>query len=657
MVSIFEPAKTKETFLKQININNLYKFKEKANKSSLVPFLSNTEKLFEKIEETPGPGQYNIQNVQDDYEHKKYLKKNIENYKDSLHDFYHLVNNFSIKANNFRTPGPGEYNPGENKNFGAKIKKNNSLRNNFLIYKNNQRIRNKTFINDLECEKNITMKIPKNPFDNNFIDNIDNKTNINFNKTKKFNSLNNNIFKKLLFTYSKFGEEGNFLANKDNEFSYSKEAAYTPFNMTNNFRISNSDLNLYTLNKSNSTNNIIESKNKKKKAKIIRTIHDHIRIKEISEQKKIEMKGYSAKSNYYLEKYLSSKLFHQIPGPGYYFPKKPHKSHLLINSKSETDIRRIKKELLSKIYKENKKPEKIELISNEQKMKKIILSKTMNELKKDIIKKGFEKVKEVYLKNKYNTIMETLIKAEQLYEKENKSKNKKEEKNNNNEEIQDTGYPIKYSKINSRKKMNNQANFISKEDRFKSPLGWENEIIKNMNPGPGQYENEYGSISNNNKNIINLSLLKNINIPKDRKLFTDEIKDTNPPVGNYQSQFFNSIEFNNLIKTNIKNIENPIKNGFKEIIKAKTQKNIENNKLNEKIANSMLGPASYFHNSGTIFNKNNNKINNISSKREIKNKGFILSKFQQKKPNNYGISKDRQEYFRWIKKSFNMSYI
>jgi hypothetical protein len=123
MVSIFEPAKTKETFLKQININNLYKFKEKANKSSLVPFLSNTEKLFEKIEETPGPGQYNIQNVQDDYEHKKYLKKNIENYKDSLHDFYHLVNNFSIKANNFRTPGPGEYNPGENKNFGAKIKK------------------------------------------------------------------------------------------------------------------------------------------------------------------------------------------------------------------------------------------------------------------------------------------------------------------------------------------------------------------------------------------------------------------------------------------------------------------------------------------------------------------------------------------------------
>jgi hypothetical protein len=131
----------------------------------------------------------------------------------------------------------------------------------------------------------------------------------------------------------------------------------------------------------------------------------------------------------------------------------------------------------------------------------------------------------------------------------------------------------------------------------------------------------------------------------------------NPPVGNYQSQFFNSIEFNNLIKTNIKNIENPIKNGFKEIIKAKTQKNIENNKLNEKIANSMLGPASYFHNSGTIFNKNNNKINNISSKREIKNKGFILSKFQQKKPNNNGISKDRQEYFRWIKKSFNMSYI
>ena len=53
----------------------------------------------------------------------------------------------------------------------------------------------------------------------------------------------------------------------------------------------------------------------------------------------------------------------------------------------------------------------------------------------------------------------------------------------------------------------------------------------------------------------------------------------------------------------------------------------------------MLGPASYFHNSGTIFNKNNNKINNSSSKKEIKNKGFILSKFQHKKSNNNGISK------------------
>ena len=40
------------------------------------------------------------------------------------------------------------------------------------------------------------------------------------------------------------------------------------------------------------------------------------------------------------EQKIINKLFHQIPGPGYYFPKKPHKSHLLINSKSETDIRR-----------------------------------------------------------------------------------------------------------------------------------------------------------------------------------------------------------------------------------------------------------------------------------------------------------------------------
>ena len=121
--------------------------------------------------------------------------------------------------------------------------------------------------------------------------------------------------------------------------------------------------------------------------------------------------------------------------------------------------------------------------------KKHPMTKEQRNLLKIFLKENVKENKKAIAKNLIGMFLES-----------NKSKNKKEEKNNNNEEIQDTGYPIKYSKINSRKKMNNQANFISKEDRFKSPLGWENEIIKNMNPGPGQYENEYGSISNNNKN-------------------------------------------------------------------------------------------------------------------------------------------------------------
>ena len=54
-------------YFQKIKINKLYKEKvyspknkNNNNKSAFAPFLSNSEKLFEKIKEKPGPGQYNI---------------------------------------------------------------------------------------------------------------------------------------------------------------------------------------------------------------------------------------------------------------------------------------------------------------------------------------------------------------------------------------------------------------------------------------------------------------------------------------------------------------------------------------------------------------------------------------------------------------------
>jgi len=648
MAFVFKSAKNLEMIPKKLKVNNLYKEQEEysaknKNKSALVPFLSKSEKLFEKIEDTPGPGQYNIQKAPNNFIHKQYIKKNIEQYKDSFNGFVNLMNNFGFKFEVNITPGPGDYNPGENKNFGAKIKRQNTFRNNFLLNQNENMLKNLTFINYLDNEKNLSMMNSKNT--SNISNNKNNNSSINLSKTKNFDSSHNKIFKKLLFSYSKLNQEDSS-SIKDKETFYSKEEGLNSFNVTNNFNDnSNSQLNLHILQKSNSTNYFLRNM----KAKIYKTIDDHIRIKEISDQKKLEMKAFSAKSNYYLEKYLNSKIFSQLPGPGYYFSKPPPDSLIITNDKIDKIKKKINKKLINKITNQNnniKEKNKIEIISEKQKTKKIPLSKTMYQLKNDIIKKDFEKVKDVFIRNKYNSIIDKLIKTQQLEEKTKSNKN-------NNKEIQEEGYPIRYiKKFLPNKKYNNSINFNSKEKRFIGHTGWENDIIKNVNPGPGEYESDAQSISKKNKNLISLNLLKGYQVPKDRKLFTDEIKDTIPPVGTYQSQIYNSIEFNN--QKSLKITESPIKYGFQEIFKAKTKKRIEEKKLNEKIANSMLSPCSYFN----YYNSINQNLENKNYKAPKTNKIYNNIKEMKKvSEGDYQYPINRFEPNNWIKKTFNASFV
>ena len=668
MSFVFKSAKNLEIIPRKLKVNKLYKEKGYSNeinfnnKSAFVPFLSNSEKLFEKIKETPGPGQYNIQ--KGNYIHKQYIKKNIEQYKESFNDFVNFMNNFGTKFQDYTTPGPGHYNPAENKNFGAKIKKQNIFRKYLLNNQNENLIKNIFYINNSENEKNISKNL-SNISSKEIRDNEKNIS-INFNKTKKMGKSNDKIFKKLLFIYSQLKEEENSSLfkdkEKDKESSYSKEEDFSSSNHTNNISKSNLQLKLYNLKKSNSTKNFFL---KKVKAKIYKTIDDHIRIKEISEQKKLEMKAFSAKSNYYLEKYLNSKLFSQVPGPGYYFTKPPPSSLVINRDKIERIKKNINKKLISEKYNQNKNnKEKIKLISENQRMKKIPLSKTMHQLKNDIIKKDFEKVKEVHIKNKYNNIMDKLIKKQLIEAKENKYKNPEQINKNNSREIQEEGYPIKYIKyiLSEKKDKNNAINFNSNEKRFIGHTGWRNEIIKNENPGPGEYNLDTQSISKKNKNIISSNIFRGFQIPKERKLFTDEIKNTNPPVGTYQSHYFNSIEYKNHSKNfNINVI--PIKDGFQKLYKAKTKKRVEDIKFNEQKANSMLGPASYFdcyNNISTIIeHKNSNK--NFSSK-EIKdnnNKGYNNKNINH---NNYweyyqDLLLYSSEPNKWIKKTFNASFV
>ena len=664
MAFVFNPNKNQAMISKIVKANQLYKEEEsptqKKNKPALVPFLSTSEKLLNKINETPGPGQYNIQRSPENFIHKQYIKKNIERYKDGLNEFVNLMNNFNVKIIDKITPGPGDYNPGENNNFGAKAKKLNIInnhRNNLILYQNENMMRNMYFFNNLENEKTI----PINNFNINnksntsIKDNTSNISNTHHIKTKKLNSTNNKIFKKLLFAYSKYKEEVNTSSTKDVDYSHPNEAGLDSFNQTNKLNNSNSLLTLDILKKNNSSSNIFR---KKIKTKIFRTIHDHERIKELSEQKRLDMKDYSAKSNYYLEKYLTAKIFSQLPGPGYYFSKPMSTSHAINNYNNNIDNikKTFSKKLMSKILAKNKSidiEEQIRLKSENPKMKRISLSKTMYELKNDIIKKDFEKVKEVYIRNKYNDMMNKLIKSQQIEDKEIKNIP------NNNKEIQESGYPIKYKKYHlSNKEKNNSININSHEKRFVGHTGWEKEIIKNENPGPGEYEVDINDISKRNKDFVTLSFLKGLHIPKDRKLFTDEIKDTNPPVGSYQSEIFNSIEFNNQCKS-LKVMTNPIRDGFQRIIKARTKKRIEDLKLSEKETKSLLGPCSYFNNYNSINsnNINKNKKYKDSSFREIRNKRYTIKEPKLKYKIDYRNERNTFEYNSWIKKTFNASLV
>ena len=72
-----------------------------------------------------------------------------------------------------------------------------------------------------------------------------------------------------------------------------------------------------------------------------------------------------------------------------------------------------------------------------------------------------------------------------------------------------------------------------------------------MNPGPGEYDLDFNTISNRYKNIIILNLLKGFQNPKDKKSIFEEINDANPPVGIYQPQIVNSIDYKNRSKAKI----------------------------------------------------------------------------------------------------------
>ena len=618
LISKEDDINSQNKLLKEIkNISHYAKSKYDSLNSNYIPFLSRTEKFIEKSESTPGPGSYDLEKNSESFIHKQYLKYNTIKYKHSLYDLYSLFHGINLNIIKKPSPGPGEYNPGEFDLFGAKIKKEKNIKKNlsFSLYnffpKNFKKIK----------ENNNKKKKTENNYDINIIE-----------KKKVQSYTMRELFRNLI--------ENQKIRNK--KYQYNNNSFN---NLDKNNKINNSYINLNNnIKSSNCQISKINTKNYLDKSKILRNNQIIKRLKERTSKNNISMSSEIQENNYYLNEFLNSKIFAQPPGPGYYYID-PYSKIMKKNSNKSHSMLIINKNKNKKKINQYIKPNKIEKIK--EKIKK---SKTFNELQSDLIKQKSQQEKKVYLKNKRSKLLEKIMEKlnQKKYDEEN---NLFYDNVNNNQEIQDYGYPIKYP---GSKNMDNNLNIFNiSEIRFKGPFGYQNEIYKNINPGPGNYEMfNNNSIYKKNENILENNSCKNKihNEMKCRTSFLEEIKNNNPPIGSYQSQFHNTIEFKNLMIRN-KLYVNPIKNGFSERIKAITERKVQDLKYKEKKSNSMLGPCTYFNESD--FDKKEKRYNKDVCFGSNLEKNFKINKNNEIGPGDYNIDNNQN----WIKKSYNIHFV
>ena len=618
-ISKEDDINSKNKLLKEIkNISQKAKLKYESLNRNYIPFLSRTEKFIEKTISAPGPGSYDLEKTSENFIHKQYIKYNSIKYKHSLYDLYSLFHGINLKNLKKPSPGPGQYNPGEFDSFGSKIKKE----------KNNRKNQSYSLYNFFP--KNIK-KINEN--NHNKKKKTENNYDINIIKKKKVQSYTiRELFRNLI--------ENQKIRNKIYEHNNNSSN-----NIDMNNKINNSNLNQNKYIKStNCQASKTNTTNYLDKSKILRNNQIIKRLKERTPKNNISITSEIQESNYYLNEFLNSKIFAQPPGPGYYYIDPYSKIMKKTSNKSHSML------IISKNKNKKKINQYIESNKNEKIKQNIKKSKTFNELQSDLIKQKSQKEKKVYLKNKRTKLLEKIM--EKLNQK------KYDEENsvlyddvNNNQEIQEYGYPIKYT--GNKNTDTDLKVFNTSEIRFKGPLGYQNEIYKNINPGPGNYEMfNINSIYKKNENIIENYSCKNKihNEMKYRASFLDEIKNNNPPVGSYQSQLHNTIEFKNLMIRN-KLYINPIKNGFSERIKAITDRKVQDLKYKEKKSNSMLGPCSYFNESD--FDKKEKRYNKDVCFGSNLEKNFKINKNSEIGPGDYNIDKNQN----WIKKSYNIHFV
>ena len=200
--NISSPIKTNENLLKDKSKQSSKKYSPLESPSP--PFLSNTERNKQKkIEDSPGPGTYNISKGY--YDKHRQFSSRQENSIPEEYDYYNLPL-LRMKEVINENPGPGQYNPSEKDLFGGKFGNKNKI---FPIFRNNNVSENGSqsvsniFKRRKSSEKENSYDIDKNMDKLIYIYSPQKKVN---NEEKRINKVNNMSKKKL----DDYGEvEGN----------------------------------------------------------------------------------------------------------------------------------------------------------------------------------------------------------------------------------------------------------------------------------------------------------------------------------------------------------------------------------------------------------------------------------------------------------------
>ena len=646
-------------------------------------FKSTERNRTKKIDDSPGPGAYNISKGY--YDKHRQFSSRQDNAVPPEYDYFNIPL-MRMKEVVNTNPGPGHYDPYESNLFKGKYKYNNTGNNNSFnnISKSVNNIFRRKIINDTDkindIDKNmdtlIAISSPKKR-KNDLCKDKDNSSNkskmIDFERLFENKSLKN--IKSPILLYSSEIDSIK-KKNKDRLHSnFSKKSGIsleTEGTSVNSSKISYSQIRVKTSKLSQKLNNQLysgksnrdqdkplynqivcsteQNSNEKKfllptvnrydKSRIHKNSQNHERIMLNKEQDTDPL----SKNIKEFNELLNSGYFSENPGPGYYDPidlqnQKYFKPKIKIDNNNE------RKRIFSILDKN-----KMKALSPDPRESKADYNYIANGLKKDskirdllfdvkrIAKLRIIREKEAIERNKIINFIKENYKEEPNYE-------------NNLKEIYESD-PINYRKMHEPKDL--LFNFGSNDKRFKE--------LKTSELGPGEYNTHlYKTIEEKNSKIKQEPSFQELYDKLENKtnlferLTLNKHLLENPPIGHYKSDIISSIKYNMEYKNQVKPPIIP-RSGFNPNVEKLTWKKAEEIKKKEKMLITLLGPGKYYKLLNKTFNNGNKTEDNINVKPPF---GSSELKETNKKPKvTLGPGEyDINSYYNWITRTFNILFV